>query len=273
LFLWHRLVRYSKIAYHYTKRERTTMLKKTTLILLILISIICLIIGGCGSGTTPTTTPAPAVSTTEPAETTATTTHITTTAAVPTTTTTAPTTTVAVPSVTPTIEPTTSAAATPTPTPTPTPEPVVFTLTSTAFTEGQPIPAVHGFNSGNKSPELDWVGAPEGTASFVLIMEDPDGDNWSHWVIFNLGANIEGLGVDQPKMADIGDGVKQGTNSFMDIGYDGPSPPSGIHHYYFHLYALDTMLALNGGATREQVRSAMQGHILGETVLMGTFQG
>jgi Raf kinase inhibitor-like YbhB/YbcL family protein len=102
-------------------------------------------------------------------------------------------------------------------------------------------------------------------------MEDPDGGNWSHWVIFNLGADIKGLEEDQPDLAVLGDNVKQGINSFQAIGYDGPSPPSGIHHYYFHLYALDTLLNLTGGATREQVRNAMQGHILDETVLMGTF--
>jgi Raf kinase inhibitor-like YbhB/YbcL family protein len=146
-----------------------------------------------------------------------------------------------------------------------------LTLTSTAFTEGQPIPRIHGYNSGNKSPELDWTGKPTGTVSFVLIMEDPDGDNWSHWVIFNLGADIEGLGEDQPNLAILGDNVKQGTNDFGEIGYGGPAPPSGVHHYYFRLYALDTTLNLPGGANRAQVRSAMQGHILGEAVLMGTY--
>jgi Raf kinase inhibitor-like YbhB/YbcL family protein len=237
-------------------------------ILLILIWVMGLILVGCGSGTASTTTPAASVSTTQPPVTTTVTTPK------PTTTIAPPTTAVETtpPPTTPTPEPTTQAAETPTPTPTPSLEPVAFNLTALDFTEGQPIPAVHGYYNSNKSPELDWSGAPEGTASFVLIMEDPDGGNWSHWVIFNLGADIEGLGEDQPKIAVLGDNVKQGTNDFGGTGYDGPSPPSGIHHYYFHLYALDTMLGLNAGATREQVRNAMQGHILGETVLMGTFR-
>jgi Raf kinase inhibitor-like YbhB/YbcL family protein len=243
-------------------------LKRTAVILLVLLSATGLILGGCGGGTTPAATTAPAVSTTEAQETTATITQATTTTAAPTTTTAPPVTTAAVTLIAPTPEPSTSAAATATPTPSP--EQVIFTLTSTAFTEGQPIPAIHGYYNGNKSPELDWTGAPEGTVSFVLIMEDPDGGNWSHWVVFNLGADIEGLGENQPALATLGDNVKQGTNDFGGIGYGGPSPPAGIHHYYFHLYALDAMLNLNGGATRAQVDNAKQGHILGEAVLMGT---
>lgn len=118
---------------------------------------------------------------------------------------------------------------------------------------------------------MDWYGKPEGTVSFVLIMEDPDGGNWSHWIIFNLGADIEGLGEDQPKFAMLGDNVKQGTNDFGGIGYGGPTPPSGVHHYYFRLYALDTMLDLPSGATRTQVWNAIQGHITGQAELMGTY--
>jgi len=133
------------------------------------------------------------------------------------------------------------------------------------------MPAKHGYYTGNKSPELDWTGTPAGTVSFALLMEDPDGGDWSHWVIFNLGADIMGLGEEMPALAELGDGVKHGTNDFGEIGYGGPAPPSGIHHYYFRLYALDTVLDLPAGATLAQVRTAMQGHILDEAELMGTY--
>jgi Raf kinase inhibitor-like YbhB/YbcL family protein len=133
------------------------------------------------------------------------------------------------------------------------------------------MPSIHSLYGGNKSPELDWLGVPEGTVSFALIVTDPDGGNWCHWIIFNLGSDIVGLGEDQPKLADLGDGVKQGRNDFGTIGYDGPSPPSGTHRYYFTLYALDITLDLSGGAVMSQVLAAMQGHILGEAVLMGTY--
>jgi len=133
------------------------------------------------------------------------------------------------------------------------------------------MPAECRYYGENRSPQLAWTGIPEGTVSFALLVEDPDGQNWSHWVIFNMGVDIEGLGEDVPKTTDLDNGVKQGTNDFGGIGWGGPSPPSGTHHYYFRLYALDTMLSLPSGATLTQVRNAMQGHILDTAELMGTF--
>jgi Raf kinase inhibitor-like YbhB/YbcL family protein len=261
------------------------MFKKVVPALLALILLTALSLSGCSSTGNVTAMP------TSEKPTTTTTTAVVTTAVVTTTTTVATTTpvtstTAATTTITKTVTPTTTTIiVTPSPTATTTAplptttavvtttpvEPTVFTLTSTAFTEGQPIPRIHGYYRGNKSPELDWTGKPQGTVSFVLIMEDPDGGDWSHWVIFNLGADIEGLGEDQPKLATLGDNVKQGTNDFGEIGYGGPAPPSGVHHYYFRLYALDTTLTLPGGASRTQVRNAMQGHILDEATLMGTF--
>lgn len=150
-------------------------------------------------------------------------------------------------------------------------ETVEFVLTSVSFEDGAPIPARHSYHDGNKSPELDWMGKPEGTVSFALLVDDPDGGNWSHWVLFNLGADIEGLGEDQPTFEELGNGVKQGRNDFGEPGWGGPSPPSGTHRYYFRLYALDTMLDLPAGATLSQVKAAMEGHILDTAELMGTY--
>jgi Raf kinase inhibitor-like YbhB/YbcL family protein len=248
---------------------------KKLIVSITLVLVASILLSGCSSTGNVTTMPTSiqptttTVAVTTPPGTTTMATTTTIIKTIPPTTTTiivtpSPTTTTAAPSPTPT---------TVTPSPTPTTEAVraVFTLTSTAFNEGQPIPAIHGYYHGNKSPELDWTGKPEGTVSFVLVMEDPDGGDWSHWVVFNLGADIEGLGEDQPKIATLGDNVKQGTNDFGEIGYGGPAPPSGVHRYYFRLYALDITLNLPGGASRAQVRNAMQGHILGEATLMGTF--
>jgi Raf kinase inhibitor-like YbhB/YbcL family protein len=133
------------------------------------------------------------------------------------------------------------------------------------------MPASVSPSGGNKSPELNWTGAPERAVSFALLVEDPDGGNWSHWVVYDMGADAHGLGENLPKIADLGYGGKQGTNSFGEIGWYGPTPPSGTHHYYFRLYALDTMLNLPAGATSSQVREAMQGHILDTAELMGTY--
>jgi Raf kinase inhibitor-like YbhB/YbcL family protein len=134
------------------------------------------------------------------------------------------------------------------------------------------MPASVSPSGGNKSPELNWAGAPRGTVSFALLVEDPDGGNWSHWVVYDMAAGVQGLDENVPKTGDLSGGGKQGTNSWGQIGWGGPTPPSGTHHYYFRLYALDTMLNLPSGATLSQVRKAMQGHILDTAELMGTYR-
>jgi Raf kinase inhibitor-like YbhB/YbcL family protein len=104
-------------------------------------------------------------------------------------------------------------------------------------------------------------------------MEDPDapGGTFTHWVIFNMKSDITGLGEEIPAMPTVGDNIKQGTNDFSEIGYGGPAPPSGTHHYYIRLYALDKMLNLAAGASRSEVINAMQEYILDMAELMGTY--
>ena len=161
--------------------------------------------------------------------------------------------------------------------PTESPEPIQsekeFILTSEVFLEGEPIPSQYACNGDDISPPLAWSGAPNNTNAFVLIMDDPDAPVgiWVHWVLFNIPGNATVIDVGLPADAELPDGSQQGTNSWGRVGYGGPCPPSGVHRYVFKLYALDAPLALDERATKEEVLAAMEGHILMETELMGTY--
>jgi Raf kinase inhibitor-like YbhB/YbcL family protein len=141
-------------------------------------------------------------------------------------------------------------------------------LTSDAFTNGQSIPAKYTCTGRNISPALAWNEPPSGTQSFALIVDDPDAPmgTWVHWVLFNIPANTRSL---QENM-DVS-GMSVGKNSSGRTRYDGPCPPSGTHRYFFKLYALDSTLSLSPSATKEQLLKAMEGHILAQGELMGTF--
>jgi Raf kinase inhibitor-like YbhB/YbcL family protein len=153
--------------------------------------------------------------------------------------------------------------------------PMNMQITSTAFTEGQPIPEKYTCSGEDVSPPLTWSNAPAGTKSFALITDDPDAPmrTWVHWVIFNLPSATTSLPENTPKSPELPDGAKQGVNDFHQIGYGGPCPPPGKpHRYYFKIYALDTMLDLRSGVTKEELLKAMEGHALGQGQLMGRFQ-
>ena len=149
-------------------------------------------------------------------------------------------------------------------------------LTSGAFTAGGVIPAKHSCDGADVSPSLAWNGAPPGTVTFALIADDPDAPagTWVHWVLFNLPGSLTALPEGVPKidqLANLG-GALQGRNDFRHVGYGGPCPPPGkTHRYFFKLYALDAMLPLKAGATKQEVERAMHGHVLAETSLMGTY--
>ncbi|MBP8973958.1 MAG: YbhB/YbcL family Raf kinase inhibitor-like protein [Anaerolineae bacterium] len=147
-------------------------------------------------------------------------------------------------------------------------------LTSTAFSEGQPIPARYTCAGEDISLPLAWRGAPPGTQSFALIMDDPDapGRTWVHWVVFNLPASATGLPAAIRSDGDLPGGALHGQNSWRRNDYGGPCPPSGTHRYFFKLYALDAMLDLSPGATKQQVLDALAGHVLAEGQLMGTYK-
>lgn len=148
-----------------------------------------------------------------------------------------------------------------------------FELTSTAFKQEEPIPIRYSCKGEDISPALAWGDPPEGTQSFVLVVDDPDapGGTWIHWVVFNIPADVRALPEDMPagmKFDDVA--ASFGANSWGRAEYGGPCPPSGTHRYFFKLYALDTILALEPGS-RSKVLEAVKEHSLAKAELMGTF--
>jgi hypothetical protein len=145
-------------------------------------------------------------------------------------------------------------------------------LESTSFAANAAIPGDYVQDGDNKSPPLRWSGAPQGTKSFVLVLEDHDAPvgTVTHWVIYDIDASSDGLleGLDR-------DQAKQGGNDMGHYAYDGPKPPKGHgpHRYHFRLCALDTAsLGLGNRPTAVEVKKAARSHVLAETELVGTFE-
>jgi Raf kinase inhibitor-like YbhB/YbcL family protein len=149
---------------------------------------------------------------------------------------------------------------------------MTLSITSTAFFHGKPIPSNYSCDGKGISPPLAWSGAPDGTKTFALIMDDPDAPmgTYVHWVIYNIPSSAAGLPEAVSKDARLANGSQQGPNSSGRAGYAGPCPPGGTHRYFFKLYALDAVLDLSG-AGKEQLLKAMEGHILARGELMGTY--
>lgn len=148
-------------------------------------------------------------------------------------------------------------------------------ITSSVFDYGHNIPVKYTGDGVDVSPPLSWVGVPEEAKSIVIIADDPDAPmgTWVHWVIFNIPAEMDGLDEGVKPYVKPDDEILQGKNDFGKIGYGGPMPPKGLEHrYFFKIYALDSMLSLESGVTKQEVINAMQGHILAEGELMGTYQ-
>lgn len=146
-------------------------------------------------------------------------------------------------------------------------------LTSSAFQEGQPIPATYTCKGVNISPPLEWSGVPKTAKALAIIADDPDAPSgtWVHWVLYNLPADNIGLVEYVPVTESLKAGGFQGKNDFGKIGYGGPCPPSGTHRYFFKIYALDAELPLKAGATKADVEKAMEGHVVAQALLMGTY--
>ncbi len=159
----------------------------------------------------------------------------------------------------------------------PPPEESQFELTSGAFQANHPIPIRYSCHGENLSPHLSWIQPPGGTQSFVLVMDDPDavevaGFVWDHWLLFNIPADVNALAEGVSKDSELTDGSRHGKTSFKRLGYGGPCPPSGqTHGYVFTLYALDTTLELDSGASKEEIFEAMNGHILAQAQLIGMY--
>lgn len=149
-----------------------------------------------------------------------------------------------------------------------------FQITSTAFSSGASIAKNYTCDGSDVSPSLSWTGAPAGTQSFALIADDPDAPagTWVHWILYNLPGSAKELPEGVKKEQQLSDGTLQGRNDFRKIGYNGPCPPPGKpHRYFFKLYALNAKLALKAGATNNDVESAMKGHVLAQTELLGKY--
>lgn len=149
-------------------------------------------------------------------------------------------------------------------------------LNSPAFRDGQAIPARFTCEGKNVSPPLSWTGAPEGTESFVLIIDDPDAPDpkaprmtWVHWVLYDLPATTDGLAEE---IGTLPAGARPGLNDWKHASYGGPCPPIGRHRYFHKLYALDTMLGDLNKPTKNILLTAMRGHVLAEAVLIGTYE-
>lgn len=154
---------------------------------------------------------------------------------------------------------------------------IPFVLSSPILEPDNMIPTLYSCNGKDISLPLDWGEPPSGTKSFALIMDDPDaktvaGFIWIHWVIFNLPSQARSLQENLPKINTLPDGSRQGKNSFGKIGYNGPCPPSGLHHYHFRLYALDSMLDASPGITSGALMQKMKDHILDQTELITTYR-
>lgn len=145
---------------------------------------------------------------------------------------------------------------------------------SSAFEEGDAIPARYTCDDLDVSPPMSWGSVPDGTESLALITDDPDAPRGTfvHWVIYNLPPDTRGLAEGVPNRPTLPSGAVQGVNGAGGVGYMGPCPPRGTHRYFFKVYALDTELDLAGRATKEDLMRAMDGHVITEGRLMGTYR-
>jgi Raf kinase inhibitor-like YbhB/YbcL family protein len=147
-------------------------------------------------------------------------------------------------------------------------------IQSSSFANGGAIPRQYTCDGANDSPGLQWRGAPRGTKSFALVMNDPDAlIDFTHWLVYNIPPSARGLAEGVSARGAMPQGSAQGTNSFGRTGYGGPCPPAGkLHHYVFRLYALDIRLELPPGAARDRVESAIDRHVLAEGQIIGTYR-
>ncbi len=158
---------------------------------------------------------------------------------------------------------------------------MTLTITCSAFSNQAGIPTRYTGDGDDVSPPLAWQGIPEGTKELAIICDDPDAPSpqpWVHWLIYKLSPQISGLPEHLPPRATIQSPVKacQGCNSWSSgqtIGYRGPAPPPkhGTHHYHLTLYALDTELDVPAGIDKPTLLTAMQGHVLSQAEVIGTY--
>jgi Raf kinase inhibitor-like YbhB/YbcL family protein len=151
-------------------------------------------------------------------------------------------------------------------------------LGSSVFAADGAIPSQYTCEGKDVSPPLAWSGAPAGTKSYALIVDDPDAPDpaapkmtWVHWVLYDIPPSAEGLheGV---RSEALPPGTREGRNDWKRTGYGGPCPPIGRHRYFFKLYALDTTLPKLAHPDKAALEKAMAGHVLAEATLIGTYR-
>jgi len=154
-----------------------------------------------------------------------------------------------------------------------------FELTSPAFTDGGEIPQKYTCEGEDLSPALAWRDVPAGARSLVLIVDDPDAPDpaapkltWVHWVVFDVPAGSTGLPEGAGSGNALPEGARSGRNDWKRADYGGPCPPIGRHRYFHKLYALDRKLSLAGKPSKQDVESAMNGHVLATAELIGTYE-
>jgi Raf kinase inhibitor-like YbhB/YbcL family protein len=150
---------------------------------------------------------------------------------------------------------------------------MALSVKSAAFQEGGKIPDKYTCQGQDLSPPLTWGEPPQGTESLALIMDDPDAPRglFTHWVLYNIPQETRGL-PEAVSARELPDGTLQGKNDFGEIGYGGPCPPAGsTHRYRFTLYALDQILDVKAGASRNQLIDAIKSHILAQGTLIGRY--
>jgi Raf kinase inhibitor-like YbhB/YbcL family protein len=152
-----------------------------------------------------------------------------------------------------------------------------LSLVSADFDAGGSIPAIHTCDGTDTAPALSWSGAPPGTRSFALIVDDPDAPDpaapkmtWVHWVLYNIPISAASL-PSSIRGTDLPPGTRTGLNDWKKNAYGGPCPPTGRHRYVHKLYALDVVLPDLGNPTKADLEKAMQGHVLMQGELIGTY--
>jgi Raf kinase inhibitor-like YbhB/YbcL family protein len=153
-----------------------------------------------------------------------------------------------------------------------------FSLASPAFADGGEVPVAHTCEGEDRSYGLEWSGLPEGTRSLALIVDDPDAPDpaaprmtWVHWVLYDIPVSATGL-AEAVSPDSLPAGTGQGLNDWKRTGYGGPCPPIGRHRYFNKLYALDVVLGDLGNPDKALLEQSMEGHVLGQAVLVGTYQ-
>jgi hypothetical protein len=151
-------------------------------------------------------------------------------------------------------------------------------LGSTAFAAGGSIPSRYTCDGDDVSPPLAWGDPPRGTKSLALVVDDPDAPDpkaprvrWVHWIVYDLSAATRSLPEAVRSAADLPAGTRMGSNDWKKAAWGGPCPPIGRHRYVFTLYALDLVLGDRGALTKHALEAAMQGHVLVQAELVGTY--